>query len=140
MKLTCPLCGPPVDADIIASTTALRVVWANEPLYPCFVRVVWQSHAAEMSDLNAAEQAQLMQAVMAVERAMRAVLAPDKINLASFGNMVPHVHWHIIPRWTDDAHWPQPTWAAAQRGGMAHGESLKSALAQAILQQFSLTA
>lgn len=137
MNAHCPLCSPPASADLIANTPCLRVVWANEPHYPCFVRVVWQAHAAEMSDLSAAEQAQVMQAVMAVERAMRAVLAPDKINLASFGNMVPHVHWHIIPRWNDDAHWPHPTWAAAQRAGVAHGESCKQALAQAIVQELS---
>lgn len=137
MNAPCPLCSPPASADVIASTPSLRVVWANEPNYPCFVRVVWQAHAAEMSDLNAAAQAHVMQAVMAVERAMRAVLSPDKINLASFGNMVPHVHWHIIPRWTDDAHWPQPTWAMVQRAGVAHGESLKQALAHAIVQALS---
>ena len=137
MKHTCPLCAPPVDADVIASSATLGVVWANEPLYPCFVRVIWLSHAAEMSDLSDAEQAQLMQAVMAIERAMRAVLAPDKINLASFGNLVPHVHWHIIPRWTDDAHWPQPTWAAVQREGVAHGAALKAALAHEIVRQLN---
>jgi diadenosine tetraphosphate (Ap4A) HIT family hydrolase len=137
MNALCPLCSPPASADVIVSTPSLRVVWANEPHYPCFVRVVWQAHAAEMSDLSIAQQSELLQVVMAVERAMRAVLSPNKINLASFGNMVPHVHWHVIPRWTDDAHWPQPTWAVAQRAGVAHGESLKGALAQAIVQQLS---
>jgi diadenosine tetraphosphate (Ap4A) HIT family hydrolase len=43
------------------------------------------------------------------------VLDPLKINLASFGNMTPHLHWHVIPRWADDAHFPQPVWGPRQR-------------------------
>lgn len=40
---------------------------------------------------------------------------PDKINLAEFGNMVPHLHWHIIPRYTDDSHFPESIWGLQQR-------------------------
>ena len=42
-------------------------------------------------------------------------MRPTKINLASLGNVVPHVHWHIIPRWTHDSHFPDPIWAHAKR-------------------------
>jgi diadenosine tetraphosphate (Ap4A) HIT family hydrolase len=131
----CPLCQPAAAGAVIATTPLLRVVWADEPLHPCFVRVVWQPHVAEMSDLSAAERNALMASVMAVERAMRQVLQPVKINLASFGNVVPHLHWHIIPRWTDDAHWPSPTWAAppAGRTPAVHGAALKPQLAAAIV-------
>ena len=52
---------------------------------------------------------------------LRTVLAPDKINLASLGNVVPHLHWHVIPRFADDAHFPAPVWAARARDGVAHG-------------------
>ena len=47
-----------------------------------------------------------------MEEAQQSVLAPDKINLASLGNMVPHLHWHVIPRWRGDRHFPDPIWAA----------------------------
>jgi len=36
---------------------------------------------------------------------------PTKINLASLGNMVPHLHWHVIARFEGDARWPAPVWA-----------------------------
>ena len=72
--------------------------------------MIWQAHVAEMSDLCDAERAELLDVVLAVERAQRDVLAPDKINWASFGNMVPHMHWHVIPRWRDDRHFPEPVW------------------------------
>jgi diadenosine tetraphosphate (Ap4A) HIT family hydrolase len=53
--------------------------------------------------------------VFAAEAALREVMAPDKINLASLGNVVPHLHWHVIPRFADDPHFPNPVWSARQR-------------------------
>ncbi|NRR31936.1 HIT family protein [Oxalobacteraceae bacterium] len=93
----------------------LAVIAVDEPDYPGFCRVVWHAHVKEMSDLSAAERSRVMEVVWQVEEAQRAVMAPEKVNLASFGNMTPHVHWHVIPRYLDDAHFPQPTWATAQR-------------------------
>ena len=49
-----------------------------------------------------------MNIVFAVEAALRALLAPHKMNLASLGNQVPHLHWHVVPRFADDSHFPQP--------------------------------
>jgi len=68
-----------------------------------------------MSDLAEPDRSRLLTAVNVVERALREVLVPDKVNLASLGNQVPHLHWHIIPRFADDAHFPQPIWATRQR-------------------------
>lgn len=93
----------------------VAVVLVEEAGYPGFCRVVWHAHVKEMSDLGAAERGRVMDVVQQVELAQRAVLQPEKINLASFGNMTPHVHWHVIPRFVDDAHFPNPTWAAARR-------------------------
>ncbi len=93
----------------------LRVVSVDDPDYPALLRVVWNAHVREMSDLDAAQRTRLMNAVHAAEQALRAHLAPDKINLASLGNVVPHVHWHVVPRYRADAHFPQPIWGARQR-------------------------
>ena len=56
-----------------------------------------------------------MRVVFCIESAMRRLLHPDKLNLAEFGTMVPHVHWHIIARFTDDAYFPESTWGIKQR-------------------------
>jgi diadenosine tetraphosphate (Ap4A) HIT family hydrolase len=77
--------------------------------------VVWGAHVAEMSDLSDGDRARVMTAVNGVERAMRRVLVPEKINLASLGNQVPHVHWHVIPRFSNDSRFPLPIWAPRQR-------------------------
>ena len=91
----------------------LRVL--DTPDFPAFYRVVWVDHVAELSDLAPDDRAHCLEAVVAVERALREVLAPTKINLASLGNMVPHLHWHVIARFDWDSHFPGPIWAARQR-------------------------
>ena len=74
------------------------------------------------------ERDQLMAVVFAVEAAVRETMQPDKMNLASLGNMTPHVHWHVVPRFRDDRHFPNPIWAAPQRErGTAHDEREKRA-------------
>ncbi|RQS74909.1 HIT family protein [Burkholderia sp. Bp8963] len=102
--------------EVLWRDGALRVVLATgEHDYPGFCRVIWGTHVAEFSDLGDAERARVMDVVCAVERAVRRVMRPNKVNLASLGNMVPHVHWHVIPRFSNDAHFPQPVWAPRQR-------------------------
>ena len=94
----------------------MRVILADEPDYPGFTRVVLQTHVAEMTRLPAALREHLMSRVWAVEQAQRDTLAPDRVNLASLGNLVPHLHWHVIPRWVDDRHFPQAVWAVPAEG------------------------
>lgn len=114
MPLDCPLCTT-TGGELIWQNDFARVIMPEEAGYPGFCRVVLKQHVAEMTDLSANERTQLMDIVWAVERAVRTTLQPTKINLACLGNMVPHLHWHIIPRWSDDLHYPAPIWANAQR-------------------------
>lgn len=92
-----------------------RVVRVDEPDYPGFVRVILERHAREMGDLSREEREALMAVVFEVEAAVRETMQPDKMNLASLGNMTPHVHWHVVPRFTDDRHFPNPIWALPRR-------------------------
>ena len=113
--MDCPICAAQ-NEEILLQTPNLRVIAVhNEANAPAFCRVIWQHHVAEMTDLQPAERAELMDVVYKVEAAMRQVLQPEKINLASLGNVVPHVHWHVIARFKDDACFPAPIWAAATR-------------------------
>jgi diadenosine tetraphosphate (Ap4A) HIT family hydrolase len=93
----------------------VRVGGADGAAFPGFCRVIWQAHVREMSDLPAASRQRLMQVVFAVEQAVREIYRPDKVNLASLGNLTPHLHWHVIPRHADDSHFPAPVWAAPRR-------------------------
>jgi len=114
-----------------------RVVRVDEPDYPGFCRVILKRHAREMSDLDQAEREGLMAVVFAVEEAIRATMRADKMNLASLGNMTPHVHWHVIPRFRDDRHFPTPVWAPPRREAMVPEERRERAgrVSQAILER-----
>ncbi|MBN8441029.1 MAG: HIT family protein [Thauera sp.] len=133
--MDCPLCSPPAGTHseiVIREDGRCRVIRVADPAYPGFCRVIWSTHVAEMTDLTADDRRHLMDVVLATEQALRVLMQPDKVNLASFGNMVPHLHWHVIPRFRDDRHFPEPTWGAPQREGVAHAAPADAALAQAI--------
>jgi diadenosine tetraphosphate (Ap4A) HIT family hydrolase len=117
LRAKCPLCQAP-GGTILWQNEHLRVIDANDALYPGFTRVIWTAHVVEMTDLSAAEQTELLRIVLLVEHVQRIVLKPDKVNLAAFGNVVPHLHWHVIPRWQDDPHFPQAVWAALPQADM----------------------
>jgi diadenosine tetraphosphate (Ap4A) HIT family hydrolase len=110
----CELCEAD-GGEVLFRNGDYRVVLVDDAAYPGFCRVVWHEHVREMTSLTAAQRTAVMDAVWRVETALREVMQPDKINLASFGNMTPHVHWHVIPRFADDAHFPNPVWGEIRR-------------------------
>lgn len=108
----CPLCRVD-ESTLLFSHPHWRVIDAQDPMFPAFTRVIWHEHVTEMSDLTSHHRDELMAVVFEVESIMRATLSPDKINLASLGNQVPHLHWHVIGRWLDDPSFPDSVWTAA---------------------------
>src|SRR5450830_469095 len=133
MSAACDLC----DSDggqLLFKNDSYRVVLVDDAAYPGFCRVIWNDHVKEMSDLTSAERSAIMAAVWAVEAAVRAVMQPHKINLASLGNMTPHVHWHVIPRDPDDAHFPSPVWAESRRTDAVQSLAQRHAMLPALRQ------
>jgi len=113
----CVLCADPKldEGQLIWRGDDCRVVLLNDADLPGFCRVIWNHHVAEMTDLSYGEREHLMNLVYVVEEAIRHVMKPVKVNLAALGNMVPHIHWHVIPRFTDDAFFPGSVWSARMR-------------------------
>lgn len=110
----CPLCAEP-GGHVVWSDADWRVVRVDDADFPAFYRVICNSHVAELTDLPAAQRVAMLARVAAVEQALRTTVVPDKINLASLGNQVPHLHWHVIARWRWDSHFPNPIWGPRQR-------------------------
>jgi len=110
----CELCER-TGGELLHQAAQFRVVLIDDDNYPGYCRVIWQDHVKEVTDLPELDRMLLMDVLWQVEQVVREVMQPEKINLASFGNMVPHLHWHVIPRYTDDVHFPQPVWGQAQR-------------------------
>jgi len=113
----CVYCNATAES-VVWSDARCRVLHVADATFAGFCRVVWGTHVAEFSDLDDAARTHVMRVVAGVEKGLRDLLAPDKVNLASLGNLVPHLHWHVIPRYVDDSHYPEPIWAAPQRVGV----------------------
>ena len=140
----CPLCHS-AGGQLIWQGPQLRLIRTEEEAgFPAFYRIIWNAHVAEFSDLSEAERQHCMQAVALVEQALRQHLQARKINLAALGNMVPHLHWHIIARFDWDSHFPAPIWASAQRERNLEQEAalaaqlpaLEATMAQTLAQAF----
>jgi len=132
---SCELCTSP-GGELLWQDDRCRIVrvgGAEGEAFPGFCRVIWHAHVREMSDLASPERAHLRDVVDAVEAVVRSVMNPDKINLASLGNVVPHLHWHVIPRWTNDSHFPAPVWAAPCRPVPPRPVPASDALASALV-------
>jgi diadenosine tetraphosphate (Ap4A) HIT family hydrolase len=113
--MACELCDETGGA-LLWQDASCRIVLVDEPGYRGFCRVIWKAHVKEMTDLAVTERTHLLKVVFEVEAALRELLQPQKINLASLGNLTPHLHWHVIPRFVDDPHFPLPIWGVQQRG------------------------
>lgn len=118
----CVLCDSE-SGKILWQNQVCRVIFAANTDYSGFCQVISHQHVKEMTDLPDHVQLHLMQIVFTVESAIREVLRPDKINLASLGNQVPHVHWHIIPRYKNDPHFPASIWSPIQKEGQPQQHS-----------------
>jgi diadenosine tetraphosphate (Ap4A) HIT family hydrolase len=95
---------------IIQNNELFRIVLVADRDYPGYLRVVLNGHVVELTDLSDTDNIKLYQAVVLCEKSIRKVIQPDKINIASFGNVTPHIHWHIVPRFHNDKHFPNPIW------------------------------
>jgi diadenosine tetraphosphate (Ap4A) HIT family hydrolase len=126
-QATCELCGDS-GGEVLHRHEKFRVVLVDDANYPGFCRVIWNEHVKEMTDLSDEDRRLLMAAVYLVETVLRSTMRPEKINIASLGNMTPHLHWHVIPRYLDDAHFPGPIWAQPQRTPTADALASRAAL------------
>jgi diadenosine tetraphosphate (Ap4A) HIT family hydrolase len=71
----------------------------------------------EFSECSSLEKTMIWNCLDLIEKEMLEYFRPVKINIASFGNMYPRVHWHIMARFNDDSYFPEPMWGVKQREG-----------------------
>jgi len=135
----CELCA--LSVPTVWAGDKFSIIVVDDANYPGFCRVIWRDHVREMSDLSRDDRLAVNEAVFLVEEAVREVMQPLKVNVASLGNVVPHLHWHIIPRYADDAHFPAPVWAQAARSTdpaiLAARRALSTQLGAAIARRFT---
>ena len=112
----CPFDAPRPDSneewEIVAPLSAATLYLSNNQTYRGHCLLILEKHATRPDQLSPAEwsafSADLHRAVSAITCTVR----PDHVNVASLGNLVPHLHWHIVPRYRTDPRWGAPIWSA----------------------------
>jgi diadenosine tetraphosphate (Ap4A) HIT family hydrolase len=95
----------------IAELERCYVLLNRDQFFPGYTFVFAKAHVTELFHLEAEARRQVMEEVSAVAAALARVFNPAKMNYELLGNMVPHLHWHLVPRFTDDPLWPRPIWS-----------------------------
>ena len=97
MTQNCPLCAPEGE-HVIVENDKFRIIRVDDPEFPGYFRLIWQDHLKEVSDLDPGDRLVMWDALTRLEEAVIEAMHPEKVNWAQFGTMVPHLHWHLIPR------------------------------------------
>jgi len=109
----CPMCrrwNEESDLRIIQLKHSF-VTLNRDQFFPGYVLLFTKTHVTELFHLQSQVRAELMDEVSRVAEALHGVFQPDKINYELLGNMVPHMHWHLVPRFATEPLWPRPIWA-----------------------------
>ena len=110
----CELCVTST-LPILWQNNHFRVILVNDQNIRGYLRLELIEHVKEIHHLTPAIQSEMYKIMNIIENIVTDVYSPDKINLASLGNKTPHIHWHIIPRFTNDNFFPQSIWSEPVR-------------------------
>ncbi len=80
-----------------------------------WLKIFTQSPYKEMSEVPGLVKSEIYETLDLLEKELLDYYQPEKINIASFGNYMPHVHWHIMARFKEDSYFPEPMWGKKQR-------------------------
>jgi diadenosine tetraphosphate (Ap4A) HIT family hydrolase len=111
----CPLCAPRPESndhwDLIAPLSVSSLYLAKNQTYRGRCQLIFdRRHAARLDQLTEDEYGAFAGDLFLAQHAVAAALRPDHMNVESLGNVVPHLHWHVIPRYMGDPHWGLPIW------------------------------
>ena len=102
------------DSELVTELLLCSVRLINDAHYPWLILVPRVANISDVIDLSDAQQQTLWQESALVSRALKHLFTPDKLNLATLGNMVPQLHLHHIVRYQNDVSWPKPIWGQVQ--------------------------
>jgi len=112
---SCPMCCI-WDSEPELRIKELRhcyVILNRDQFFRGYCFIVARQHVSELFHLDIQTRSAIIEEVNSVAAALFNIFTPAKINYELLGNMVPHMHWHVIPRFTDDPLWPRPIWSEA---------------------------
>lgn len=102
------------DTLVVGDFPLSRLLLMNDSRYPWFILVPRRSDVSELFQLDEPDRAQLWQETNTLAEVLKGVLAADKMNVATLGNVVSQLHMHVIARFREDAAWPAPVWGRGE--------------------------
>ena len=110
---TCLMCHRwDSDSDLrIIELPHSYVLLNRDQFFPGYILLFTKEHVTELFHLDRDVRTSLMEEISSVAQVLYTIFTPAKINYELLGNMVPHIHWHIVPRFTSEPLWPRPIWA-----------------------------
>jgi diadenosine tetraphosphate (Ap4A) HIT family hydrolase len=111
----CPLCAPRPDSsehwDLVAKLGVSSLYLSASQTYRGQCQLIFDArHASRPDQLSFGEWAAFCADLYKAQDAVMRTVQPDHVNLESLGNVVPHLHWHIVPRYRSDPRWGAPIW------------------------------
>ena len=98
--------------DLVARLTASSWYLPHNQTYRGHGVLVFDPrHVTRLDELTGDEWRAYAADLHLTTTAIGAVCKPDHLNVESLGNVMPHLHWHVIPRYKNDGRWGQPIWA-----------------------------
>lgn len=125
-NLPCPMCSRwDDDSDLrIIEFAHSFVVLNRDQFFPGYCLLFTKEHVTELFHLDRVVRAELIENINQVAQALYTVFKPDKLNYELLGNMVPHMHWHLVPRHATEPLWPRPIWAESHQESYLNPEEI----------------
>ena len=134
-----PLCAPRPESndhwDLVETLSASSLYLSRNQTYRGQCQLIFdRRHAARLDQLTADEYGAFARDLFTAQNAVVRSVGPDHVNIESLGNVVPHLHWHIIPRYLGDARWGMPIWTTPLSAMPDHrlGEAERAGLIDSI--------
>jgi diadenosine tetraphosphate (Ap4A) HIT family hydrolase len=124
----CPFCARlaaldgPAGADVVWRARQGVALLGPWQFYHGYCAFVSRRHATELSQLTDDERREFLDEMCRLARAIEVCFRPHKLNYELLGNQVPHLHWHLFPRYRDDPEALKPVWLALDRAEWDEGE------------------
>ena len=124
------------DTSLIGDFPLSCLLLCNDANYPWMILVPRRVGITEIHQLSLEDRHQLLHESCVLAGAMQALFAPDKLNIATIGNMVPQLHMHHVARFEADAAWPRPVWGANPT--LQYSRESMASVVQMVRQQLAI--
>ncbi len=130
--MSCPMCRRwQQETDLrIAEFEHSYLVLNRDQFFPGYSLLFTREHVTELFHLDPRGRTGLMEEVNQVAAALHRAFSPAKMNYELLGNMVPHIHWHLVPRHASDPLWPRPIWSEPHQERWLGPEALAETIAR----------